>query len=432
MGASSGAADAEEGGVGGTGKRKKATRRIRSESVVAKMVRPEKYPRSLPSLMYILSLRQLHKVTKSRDEIVAMLVRNVSRSACSVCRRWNATIDPVHPLTDSIRFPTINYAQVVVAIFHGTLYLGLSPGAIQSRLSLLFFAIMFVMMANQSFIPKCVLSCLPACLPAPAFLPYATLLTKTPFLVPNQTTSVFDDRLLFYRERGAGVYGSLPYWFSSSIAYVFQCAAASITYSVIVYFMSGLRPSAGACVRACVRDLLLVCGVENDHRTGQRTCLCFSHHIHQTTTEAFGYFVLVVTTCGLCGLYFCQLVSLLAPNPQIAVSVFPAALFLVVVFAGFVVRLPSLPEWLGSWAPTASFARWAFQGMVINEFQGNPVINYYEIIPMRVEDPYKLFIENFGFEGYTKWDTLPILAICLAALWLVCYFPIRFISFEKR
>jgi hypothetical protein len=43
---------------------------------------------------------------------------------------------------------------VVVAVFHGTLYLGLAPGAIQSRLSLLFFAIMFVMMANQSFIPK--------------------------------------------------------------------------------------------------------------------------------------------------------------------------------------------------------------------------------------------------------------------------------------
>lgn len=58
---------------------------------------------------------------------------------------------------------------------------------------------------------------------------------------------MFDDRLLFYRERGAGVYGSVPYWFSSSIAYVLQCAAASITYSVIVYFMSGLRASAGAC-----------------------------------------------------------------------------------------------------------------------------------------------------------------------------------------
>lgn len=163
-----------------------------------------------------------------------------------------------------------------------------------------------------------------------------------------------------------------------------------------------------------------------------------SHPIHLTNThpasytEEFGYFVLVVTVCGLCGLYFCQIVSLMAPNPQIAVSVFPAALFLVVVFAGFVVRLPSLPDWLGSWAPMASFARWAFQGLVINEFEGNAGIDYYEIIPAGMPDPYKLFIENFGFQGYTKWDTLPILAICLAVLWLGSYLPIRLISFEKR
>jgi len=44
--------------------------------------------------------------------------------------------------------------NLLVAAFHGSLYTDLSPGAIQSRLSLLFFAIMFVMMANQSFIPK--------------------------------------------------------------------------------------------------------------------------------------------------------------------------------------------------------------------------------------------------------------------------------------
>lgn len=44
--------------------------------------------------------------------------------------------------------------NILVAAFHGSLYTDLSPGAIQSRLSLLFFAIMFVMMANQSFIPK--------------------------------------------------------------------------------------------------------------------------------------------------------------------------------------------------------------------------------------------------------------------------------------
>ena len=44
--------------------------------------------------------------------------------------------------------------NIIIGLFHGTLYTNLAPGAIQSRLSLLFFAIMFVMMANQAFIPK--------------------------------------------------------------------------------------------------------------------------------------------------------------------------------------------------------------------------------------------------------------------------------------
>jgi hypothetical protein len=51
--------------------------------------------------------------------------------------------------------------------------------------------------------------------------------------------------LLFYRERGAGVYGVTPFWFSSSLAYIPQCVVASITYCTVVYFMSGLNNAAG-------------------------------------------------------------------------------------------------------------------------------------------------------------------------------------------
>ena len=79
----------------------------------------------------------------------------------------------------------------------------------------------------------------------------ATQLTFLWTLTPNQPTtnihrnSVFDDRLLFYRERGAGVYGALPYWFSSSLAYIPQSALASVTYCSVVYYMSGLNVAPG-------------------------------------------------------------------------------------------------------------------------------------------------------------------------------------------
>ena len=122
----------------------------------------------------------------------------------------------------------------------------------------------------------------------------------------------------------------------------------------------------------------------------------------------------------------------MVPTSQMSVSIFPAALFVVVAFAGFVVRLPSLPRWLGSWAPLLSFGRWAFQGLVINEFAGNKHIDYSQIIPPNVPNPYNVFIENFGFQNYDKWESLPILGISLGALWIICYVPIKFISFEKR
>jgi hypothetical protein len=47
--------------------------------------------------------------------------------------------------------------NIVIAVFHGSLYYRMRSDAIQSRLSLLFFAIMLVMMSNQQFIPKYVL-----------------------------------------------------------------------------------------------------------------------------------------------------------------------------------------------------------------------------------------------------------------------------------
>lgn len=314
----------EEGGVAQHPRVTNAgvVRRVRSDSVMAKLIKPEKYPRSTLAQMYILSKRQCHKALKMRQDIFYSMLRNV-----------------------------------VVAVFHGSLYTDLSPAAIQSRLSLLFFAIMFVMMANQSFIPN-----------------------------------VFDDRLLFYRERGAGVYGALPYWFSSSLAYIPQSAAASVIYCAIVYYMAGLNPAEGA----------------------------------------FGYFCLVVTLCGLCGMYFCQLVSLICPNPQVAVSIFPPSLFLVVIFAGFVVRLPSLPEWLRTWAPTISFARWGFEGLFLNEFERNSHIVYTEILPTTVPNPYQVFVENFGFAGYNKLETIPILVASLAIIWFLTYLPIKFLSFERR
>jgi hypothetical protein len=111
-------------------------------------------------------------------------------------------------------------------------------------------------------------------------------------------------------------------------------------------------------------------------------------------------------------------------TPQIAVSIFPAALFLIIAFAGFVVRIPTLPEWLGCWAPDVSFGRWAFQGMVLNEFEGND-----KNFPPRWVTK---MMKEYGFDGYDKQDSVPILLLSIGVMFLLTYLPIRFLNFEKR
>lgn len=66
-----------------------------------------------------------------------------------------------------------------IGIFYGALWWRLGLGRISERVGLVFFSLVFVTLGNQQNIPK-----------------------------------IFQDRLLFYREKGGGVYGAAPYWWS--------------------------------------------------------------------------------------------------------------------------------------------------------------------------------------------------------------------------
>jgi hypothetical protein len=79
----------------------------------------------------------------------------------------------------------------------------------------------------------------------PPSLPPPLSLTPFPSFVSNNH-SFFEERLLFYRERSAGLYSSFPYWLSFSVPYVPQCIAGSVAYASLVYHMTGLRDGLGA------------------------------------------------------------------------------------------------------------------------------------------------------------------------------------------
>jgi ABC-type multidrug transport system permease subunit len=147
----------------------------------------------------------------------------------------------------------------------------------------------------------------------------------------------------------------------------------------------------------------------------------------------FWYFWIVVMLCSLCALFFCQLLSVALPNSATAVAVFPATLFLFIAFAGFIVQLPQLPPWLGSWAPNVSFARWAFQGLVINEFYNNPRVSYASLATIEyTPDPYQTFVEGLGFQGTDKWFSVPILVLNMVVFRMLTYYTLVYVNYEKR
>ena len=69
-----------------------------------------------------------------------------------------------------------------------------------------------------------------------------------------------------------------------------------------------------------------------------------------------------------------------------------------VAFGGYIMVLPSLPEGLCQGLPTTSYVRWAFQGLLINQYEGDT-------------DGIDDVLATYGFEDYTKNDSvLPLLA----------------------
>lgn len=49
---------------------------------------------------------------------------------------------------------------------------------------------------------------------------------------------IFQDRLLFYREKGAGVYGSVEYWWSIVIAQVREAVLRFRSFSSLFFGLS--------------------------------------------------------------------------------------------------------------------------------------------------------------------------------------------------
>lgn len=237
-----------------------------------------------------------------------------------------------------------------MGLFYGSIFYHLKNGTATddytNRLSLLFFCLMFIVLGHQQAIP-----------------------------------ALFEDRLVFYRERGARAYGALPYWFSSWFLQIPLIFVNVLVFSAIVYGMANLS-NCGGC---------------------------------------YGFFFGTLFLCSVTGLFMAQVIASLAPSAQAAISLFPVALFFTVAFAGYIVYIPEFDKWLRVWAPYGSFMRWGFQALVLNELADNGDL-----------PDGQSYIDNLGFESYSKNHCISIIPVFSIAFALVLLCTLKYINFEKR
>ena len=152
------------------------------------------------------------------------------------------------------------------------------------------------------------------------------------------TSSVIPAQLaVVSRERAARMYSILPYYLANWLCRVPLDVLPNIAFSAAQYYLAGLRGGA-------------------DH------FLIF-----------FGIIALELQ----CAVALGMLISALLPSVEAAPQLAPLVVVLLLTFSGYFLNEDSIPDWIG-WIKYISFIRYAFQGLMINEFAGNQFTCVYE------------------------------------------------------
>jgi hypothetical protein len=194
-------------------------------------------------------------------------------------------------------------------------------------------------------------------------------------------TGLFHDRLVFYRERASNAYGSLPYCLSVLLPRMLLCLPSVLSFALAMYPMTGLRTEQGR----------------------------------------FGMFFLVMLLTHQCSLLMSYMIVAIASSSTVAISYFPAFLVFNMFYAGFVVYIPVMPDWQGSWIPYLSFFRYAFQGLVLNELQHN------NNLPEGHD-----YINQLGFDTISLTGCCGALLLFMPLLFGTFYLAITYVDFEER
>ena len=141
----------------------------------------------------------------------------------------------------------------------------------------------------------------------------------------------------------------------------------------------------------------------------------------KNTAESFGYFYFFILFASLIADLNAKLFAALSSKSQNAMTLYVFGMILAIFFSGYMVYLPELPVWLKPWSVDLDFARFIFQGLVLNEYEGN------ENLPNR-----KLYIKQLGFENITKEECAVYTIFFFLFLFVAVFLALKFLKHEVR
>jgi len=145
------------------------------------------------------------------------------------------------------------------------------------------------------------------------------------------------ERAVVNRERASATYRTSSYLISKTAVELPRTVAFVTVFTVIVYWMIYLQP----------------------------------------TARAFFITLAAVILTSMCAESLAIAVSTVAPTPQIAVAIVPVVMILNILFAGFFIPEDNIPVWL-RWIQYTSFIKYSFSAMTLAQFENTQFISQVE------------------------------------------------------
>lgn len=191
---------------------------------------------------------------------------------------------------------------------------------------------------------------------------------------------IMDDRRLHYRERRTNAYSVFAYWVSIWLPRMPLEILNSVLFTVFMYPMTNLRVG-------------------------------FVHYLA---------YLFMNGATNACSFLMFSTVAAISPTLAVAVSLTGLTQMLTMSLNGFGIYLPQMQSWM-AWTTSLDFARFAMQGLVVNEFEDNSEL-----------PKGQKYIHMLGFEHLSTGDCAGVLFLFIGGYMAALYLALRYCDFDRR